>query len=56
MPRPLPEPAEKVDWRIDSADLEYLRRRFPGRVNPIVREVIRVFVARLQKENPHGQT
>lgn len=48
MPNPLPEPYERVTWRVSSTDLETLRLLFPGRVNEIVRELLSVYCGRIR--------
>jgi len=48
MPAPLTEENVKVTWRVWESDLDTLQLLFPGRVNEVVRELLKVYCERLR--------
>lgn len=53
MPAPLPDPYEKIVWRIEKTTLETLRHiHGDGKVNAVVREVLAQYARHLDRT--HG--
>lgn len=49
MPRKLSTETARVNWRIDSRDLELLSILFPGQVNTQMRRVVTAYCNRLRE-------
>lgn len=48
MPRRLDVPTERVNWRIETPDVELLNAVYKGRVNTVMREHIRKLCDRIR--------
>lgn len=46
MPAPLLEPMERVTWRIEEADMDFLRAIHPGQVNEAIRALVHAYCER----------
>lgn len=56
MPAKLPEPQDKVTWRVETEDLALLNLLYPGKVNEVVRSLIHRACEKLREQGFGGVT
>lgn len=55
MPKPLLIPTERVNWRIETSDVEFLNALFPRTVNTVMRELVHRYVERIRGQMGDGE-
>lgn len=54
MPAPLDEETRKVNWRIQTEDIELLNLLYPGKVNEVARDTIHTLCEALRRKHFGG--